>query len=94
MGVFGTAQGRAMQTIQISERTGTDGTLNLRVPLGRPDTEFDVVLVVQPRSAANGAPTPPIADRWAAIDSFRERLAATGRDFGDSAQEIREDRDR
>jgi hypothetical protein len=26
-----------MQTIQISERTGTDGTLNLRVPLGRPE---------------------------------------------------------
>ena len=84
-----------MQTIQISERTATDGTLNLRVPLGRPDTEFDVVLVVQPRVGANGTPTAPSgADRWAAIDAFRERLAATGRDFGDSVQEIREDRDR
>ena len=83
-----------MQTIQISERTGSDGTLNLRVPVGRPDTEFDVV-VVQPRAAASGAPTPPpTAGRWAAIDAFRERLAATGRDFGDGVQEIREDRDR
>jgi hypothetical protein len=84
-----------MQTIQISERTGTDGTLNLRVALGRPDTEFDVVLVVQPRAGANGTPPrPPATDRWVAIDAFRERLAATGRDFGDSVQEIREDRDR
>ena len=83
-----------MQTIQTSERTSTDGTLHLRVPLGRPDTDFDVVLVVQPKSVANGAPPPPSADRWAAIDAFRERLAATGRDFGDSVQEIREDRDR
>jgi hypothetical protein len=84
-----------MQTIQISERTGTDGTLNLRVPLGRPDTEFDVVVVVQPKATANGAPTPQaVAGRWAAIDAFRERLAASGRDFGDSVQDIREDRDR
>ncbi len=84
-----------MQTIQISERTGTDGTLNLRVPVGRPDTEFDVVVVLQPKATVNGAPAQPAsADRWAAIDAFRERLAATGRDFGDSVQEIREDRDR
>ena len=84
-----------MQTIQISERTGADGTLNLRVPLGRPETEFEVVVIVHPKTWNNGAPTPPnTADRWAAIDAFRERLAATGRDFGDSVQEIREDRDR
>jgi hypothetical protein len=81
-----------MQTIQISERTGTDGTLNLRVPLGRPDTEFDVVLVVQAKVGANGAPIP--ANRFAAMDAIRNSLAATGRDFGDSVQEIREDRDR
>jgi hypothetical protein len=84
-----------MQTIQIRERTSTDGTLTLRVPLGRPDTEFDVVVVVQPKAATNGTPTTPsTADRWAAIDAFRERLAASGRDFGDSVQDIREDRDR
>jgi len=81
-----------MQTIQINERTGTDGTLNLRVPLGRPDTEFDVVLVVQPRAQANGAPVP--ANRFATMDAIRNSLADTGRDFGDSVQEIREDRDR
>ncbi|MBO0700698.1 MAG: hypothetical protein J2P46_20040 [Zavarzinella sp.] len=46
-----------MQTIQTRERTGTDGTLTVRVPLGQPDTEFDIVLVVQPK-LANG-PLPP-----------------------------------
>jgi hypothetical protein len=84
-----------MQTIQISERTSPDGTLSLRLPLGRPDTDFEVVVIVHPKAGNNRAPTPPTtAGRWAAIDAFRERLAATGRDFGDSVQEIREDRDR
>jgi hypothetical protein len=43
-----------MQTIRMRERTGTDGTLTVRVPLGRPDTEFDVVLVVQAQVATSG----------------------------------------
>ena len=34
------------------------------------------------------------SDPWAAVNAFRERLAASGRDFGDSTQDIREDRDR
>jgi hypothetical protein len=84
-----------MQTIQTRERTGADGTLTVRVPLGQPDTEFDVVVVLQPKAGANGAAARPPAARQAdAIDAFRERLAATGRDFGDSVQDIREDRDR
>jgi hypothetical protein len=77
-----------MQTIHATQKTGTDGTLTLRVPLGLPDTEFEVVVVVQPKAAANVA-----ADPWAAADAIRARLAASGRDFGDSAQDIREDRD-
>ena len=81
-----------MQTIQMSERTGTDGTLTLRVPVGRPDTEVDVVVVVQPKTTPNGQPAP--TNRYAAMDAIRSLLAATGRDFGDSVQEIREDRDR
>jgi hypothetical protein len=84
-----------MQTIQTRERTGTDGTVTVRVPLGQPDTEFDVVLVVQPKPVANSPPVPQAgANRRDAIDVFRERLAASGRDFGDSVQDIREDRDR
>jgi len=37
---------------------------------------------------------PHPAKVWAAIDAFRQRLASTGRDFGDSTLDIREDRDR
>ena len=40
------------------------------------------------------AAQPDPASVWAAVDDFRERLAATGRDFGDSAQDLREDRER
>jgi hypothetical protein len=83
-----------MQTIHVSERTGTDGTLTVRVPLGRPDTEFDVVLVVQPKPSANGPPATPAGNPFAVMDAIRNSLAATGRDFGDSVQDIREDRDR
>ena len=57
--------------------------------------EFEVVVVVQPKTTATDTPTrSSAADRWAAIDAFREHLAASGRDFGDSVQDIREDRDR
>jgi hypothetical protein len=42
-----------MQTIQLRERTGSDGTLILRVPVGPPDIEVDVVVVVQPKAAAS-----------------------------------------
>jgi hypothetical protein len=48
-----------MQTIHITERTGPDGALSLRVPLGHPDTEFEVVLVVQPKSAGATVRLPP-----------------------------------
>jgi hypothetical protein len=81
-----------MQTIHATEKTGSDGTLTLRLPLGRPDTEFDVVVVVQPRPTAGG--TAAAESPFAVMDAIRNALAATGRDFGDSAREIREDRDR
>ena len=34
------------------------------------------------------------ADAWAAVDSIRDRLAESGRQFSDSAELLREDRDR
>ncbi|HEV3006678.1 MAG TPA: hypothetical protein VGX78_19565 [Pirellulales bacterium] len=63
----------------------------MRLPLGRPDTEFEVVVIIQPKTA-NGkwAKENP----FAVMDAIRSALAATGRDFGDSADEIRADRDR
>jgi hypothetical protein len=39
-----------MQTIHAVERTGPDGTLTLRIPLGQPSAEFEVVVVVQPKA--------------------------------------------
>lgn len=46
-----------MHTIRIYERTGNDGALSQRIPLGQPDTEF-AVLVVQPRLPANASHLP------------------------------------
>jgi hypothetical protein len=37
-----------MKTNQTSERTDTRGTLSLEIPLGQPDTEFDIVVIVHP----------------------------------------------
>jgi hypothetical protein len=48
-----------MRTIQIRERTGHDGALTLRIPLGRPDTEFEVVVIVQARPAGETPCLPP-----------------------------------
>jgi hypothetical protein len=44
--------GSAMQTIRVLEKTGKDGMLSLRIPLGKPDAEYDVLVVVQPTAAA------------------------------------------
>ena len=41
-----------MQTIRVLEKTGKDGMLSLRIPLGKPEAEYDVLIVVQPRTAA------------------------------------------
>jgi hypothetical protein len=76
-----------MQTIHATGTSGPDGTLTLTVPLGTPNTECEVVVVVQPKVAVAGDP-------WTGAKAIFAALAATGRDFGDSVQDIREDRDR
>lgn len=38
-----------MHTMRMTERTGKDGVLHVRIPLGRPEEEFEVVLVLQPK---------------------------------------------
>lgn len=48
-----------MHTFRTRERTGRDGALSMRIPLGQPDTEFEVVVVVQSKSSADTAPLPP-----------------------------------
>jgi hypothetical protein len=57
-----------MHTIQSRERTGRDGTLSLRIPLGQPDTEFEVVVVVAPKSSAEKHRPPGYFDLLASID--------------------------
>jgi hypothetical protein len=55
----------AMQTIRVLEKTGKDGTLLLRIPLGKPEAEFEVVVVVQPRDTS-GKETAPEQPGWPA----------------------------
>lgn len=47
-----------MHTVRVTERTGKDGVLHINLPVGMPDADFEVVLVVQPKPAepvASGA---------------------------------------
>ena len=47
-----------MQTIRVLEKTDKDGTLRLHIPLGKPEVECEVVLVIQSKSAPSNAATP------------------------------------
>ena len=49
-----------MRTILVREKTGKDGTLSLRIPLGNPEAEYEVLVVVQP----NAAGTTPEERGW------------------------------
>ena len=51
-----------MQAIHVSETTGKDGTLLLRIPLGKPETKYEVVVVVQP--AQEGVTATPEERGW------------------------------
>ena len=83
-----------MHAIQSLHRTGADGSLTLTLPLGQPNAEFEVLVVVQPQTTESETPVDKTQDPWASINAFRERLAASGRTFSDSVELIREDRDR
>jgi hypothetical protein len=39
-----------VQTLRVTERTGKDGVLHVSIPLGTPEADFEVMLVVQPRA--------------------------------------------
>lgn len=53
-----------MQTLRVTERTGKDGVLQVSIPLGTPEADFEVVLVVQPKSEPS--PTAPEGRGWPA----------------------------
>ncbi len=51
-----------MQTIRAHEKTGKDGALSLRIPLGRPEVEYDIVVILQskePTGESNERDWPP-----------------------------------
>src|SRR5258708_5078309 len=47
-----------MPNIPVPGRTRKDGMLHLDIPLGKPETEFEVVVVVQPKDTSANAGTP------------------------------------
>lgn len=89
-------EGDAMRTMYMRGRTAADGTLTLSVPVGSPETDCEAVVVfAQPdRTPCDFSPGATRREWRAAVDAFRERLRASGRTFGDSVAEFREDRDR
>ncbi len=47
-----------MHTLRVTQRAGDDGTLHLSVPLLTPGSEYEVVVVVQPKETKPAAATP------------------------------------
>ncbi len=43
-----------MDTVLIRSRSGADSKLHLEVPVGQPDCEFDVEVVVRPNKTTGG----------------------------------------
>jgi hypothetical protein len=39
-----------MQTIRLLERTGKDGKLSFSILAGKPEVEYEIVLILQPRN--------------------------------------------
>jgi hypothetical protein len=38
-----------LRSIQIFQRSGDDGNLTLRIPVGEPDVEYDVLVMLRPK---------------------------------------------
>jgi hypothetical protein len=57
-----------MQTMRIVEKTGKDGVLSLRIPLGQPDAEYEVVIVTQPHGSTTGGWPPGYWNLAGSID--------------------------
>jgi hypothetical protein len=45
-----------METLRLHEKTGKDGMLNVRIPLGKPDVECEIVVTVRPETDERGWP--------------------------------------
>lgn len=57
------------KTITMKSRVGSDGVLDLKVPVGMTNTDLDVVVIVQ--TARGPAHPPPSREEWARqVDHF------------------------
>ena len=48
-----------MRAIRVLEKTDKDGVLSMRIPLGQPDVEYEVMIVAQPTASPEGRAWPP-----------------------------------
>lgn len=48
-----------MSSIVLHSKSGQDGILHLDVPAGQPDTEFEIEVVLRPKSPQGGLILPP-----------------------------------
>ena len=53
-----------MQSLNLNSRTGKDGILKLEMPIGMPNTDFEVVLVVNPLKKGHKAKATPQKGKW------------------------------
>jgi hypothetical protein len=44
-----------LRSIQIFQRSGDDGNLTLRIPVGQPNAEYAVIVMLRPRKPAGTA---------------------------------------
>jgi hypothetical protein len=65
--MMGMKGGFVMSTIVVHTRSGLDGMLHLEVPVGQPDTEFEVEVVVRPKAAVRSLP-PGYFDLLGSVD--------------------------
>ena len=57
-----------MSTVLMHSRSGSDSKLHLEIPVGRPDTEFDVEVVARPINATGEAWPPGYFDLFGSLD--------------------------
>jgi hypothetical protein len=57
-----------MTTIVLNSTSGPDGTLHLEVPVGAPNTEFEVEVLVRPRPQSGQGWPPGYFDLFGSID--------------------------
>ena len=67
-----------MQTLHVQSQSGSDGVLHLDIPVEAPNADYDIVVVLQPRSNFS---TTPAADRGWPPGSFEATAGAWQGDF-------------